>query len=770
MSIQPALAGETPILAPDKLGVSADHLARIDALVAAEIAAGNMPGCVVAVGRSGGLGFLQAYGRRQIEPVEEAMTVDTAFDLASLTKPIATATSVMILVERGQLRLRAPVADYIPEFGQNGKQQITLEQLLVHHSGLVPDNPLADYEHGAERAWERIFALEPQQPPGTKFVYSDVNFLVLGEVVHRITGDSLAEFASSNIFQPLGMASTTFLPGDDLARQAAPTEKRDGQWLRGEVHDPRSALLGGIAGHAGLFSTAGDLAVYAQTLLRGARPGHEPPRIMSRATLAEMVRARALGDDFRGLGWDLRSRFSSNRGELLSSSAFGHGGFTGTSLWIDPELDLFVIFLSNRLHPDGAGSVNPLAGTIGTIAAASLAQPSPEVVDSAARRVAREPAVAVLNGVDVLEQQDFALLKGQRVGVITNHTGVNRRGERTIDLLNAAKDVDLVAVFSPEHGIAGILDEEGIGDARDEATSTPIFSLYGDSRRPSPDQLKNVDVLVFDIQDVGARFYTYMTTMAWAMEEAARHNKRFVVLDRPNPINGRDVSGPLLDAGRESFVGFHTLPVRHGMTAGELAKMYRAERRLDLELTVVPVAHWRRGMYFDATGLPWINPSPNMRRLTAAVLYPGLGLLEMTNISVGRGTDTPFEVIGAPWIDGRQLAQALNAAGLEGIGFVPMEFTPTASKFAGETCGGVSLVVTHRDAAEPVSVGLEIACALRRLYRDDWDMEGLDRLLCNRAVLESIRLGNGRSAVSQLIQPTIDAFRQRRREFLLYPE
>ncbi len=617
-------ATELPVVPPAELGLKGEQLERIDGLVAKDIEARKLPGCVVAIGRTGGIGFFKTYGRRQIKPTEEEMTLDTVFDMASLTKPTATATSIMILVERGLVRLRNPVAEYIPEFAENGKDQITIEQLLTHQSGLAPDNPLKDYEDGPERAWERVYALKPQQTPGTKFVYSDVNFMVLGEVIRRVTGYDVAEFAAANVFRPLGMNETMFRPGEVLARRAAPTEQRDGHWLRGEVHDPRSALLGGVAGHAGLFSTAADLAVYCDALLRGSRPGVESPGIMSRATLAEMIRPRNIHGDRRALGWDNLTSFSSNRGELFSRRAFGHGGFTGTAMWIDPELDLFVIFLSNRLHPDGQGYVNPLAGKIGTVAAAAIVGPNPlGGAPEAKTQVSARPAGEVHTGIDVLERTGFIPIKGRRVGLITNHTGVDSHGKRTIDLLHDAESVELVAIFSPEHGIAGALDHDGIADSRDEKTGVPILSLYGDSRRPSAEQLKDIDVLVFDIQDVGSRYYTYMATMNWAMEEAGKLHKRFVVLDRPNPIGGVAVEGPVRDDGRDSFVACHTLPLRHGLTAGELATMYRAERKLDVDLTVVRMENWRRGEYFDATGLTWINPSPNMRSLTEALLVPG---------------------------------------------------------------------------------------------------------------------------------------------------
>lgn len=382
------------------------------------------------------------------------------------------------------------------------------------------------------------------------------------------------------------------------------------------------------------------------------------------------------------------------------------------------------------------------------------------------------PAVSadgqVLTGIDVLEQEGFRSLEGRRIGLITNHTGVSRRGVSTVQTLHAAKNVELRALFSPEHGIQGALDTPTIGDAVDPETGLKIFSLYGKTRKPTADSLKDLDTLVFDIQDIGARFYTYISTMGNAMQAAAEHDMRFIVLDRPNPINGVDVAGPVLDDGSQSFVGYHTLPVRHGMTVGELATMFNSELKLDLDLHIVKSKGWRRRDFFDRTGLVWINPSPNMRSLTEALLYPGIGLLETTNLSVGRGTDTPFEVIGAPWLDGVALAQTLNQSGLPGVRFVPIRFTPDASKFAGEDCSGVNIVVTTRSQFRPVRTGLEMARQLRRLHPDDWNTANLNRLLGTRETLEALLEVQAVDEIEAMYEPELNRFRQRRSQFLLY--
>ncbi|BBO35303.1 exo-beta-N-acetylmuramidase NamZ domain-containing protein [Lacipirellula parvula] len=803
-----AAQAEIPVVPAASLGLNQAQLDRIDALVKEEIEAKRLPGCVVAIGRTGGIGFLKAYGDRRVEPSQEEMTVDTVFDMASLTKPIATATSVMILVEQGKVRLRNPVAEYIPEFAQNGKENITVEDLLVHRGGLIPDNALSDYEDGEEKAWERLFAL-PTDRPGKQFIYSDVGFLTLGKIVERASGKNVAEFAAENIFKPLGMKDSGYTPSKELSQRAATTEKRDDEWMRGEVHDPRAYLLNGVAGHAGLFSTAADLAIYCDAFLRGAsnKSSQElargddgksaahavPPFVMSRATLAEMLRPRDVAGNSRALGWDNKSAYSTNRGELLSSRAVGHGGFTGTAMWIDPELDLFVIFLSNRVHPKGDGLVNPLAGRIGSVAAAAIDGPNPTSVAVAAKTAVEEKAEGagdvrpalhaveatkvskakrpqVLTGIDVLARDGFKQLAGRKVGLITNHTGLDRDGRRTIDLLANAPGVKLVAIFSPEHGIAGKLDHDGITDARDEATGLKIHSLYGETRKPTAEQLKGIDTIVFDIQDIGCRFYTYESTMTWAMEAAGEHGLKYVVLDRPNPIGGVAMEGPLADGGRESFVGCHTVPLRHGLTVGELATMYRAEREIEVDLEVIKAENWRRGDYWDATGLTWVNQSPNMRSLTEAILYPGMGVWETTNVSVGRGTDTPFELIGAPWIDGQKLAAELNGAGLPGVRFTPIEFTPSDSKFKEQKCGGVNVAITNQAEFNAVAVGLELAATLRRLYPLDWQVKAADRLLINDEVYQAIVAGADRAELEALFADDLKEFGKRRQKFLLYGE
>ena len=783
---------------PSSAGVSSQKLQAIDSEVEKEIAQKRLPGAVVLVGRNGNVVWHKAYGARAVEPAREAMTTDTIFDVASLTKVVATATSIMILVERGKVRLSDPLSNYIPEIKGEGRERITIELLLTHRSGYAPDFDLRERWTSHAEAMKRL-ATEPlRSAPGARFVYSDIGFIALGEVVQRVSGLPLDEFARRNIFVPLGMRDTGFRPAAALRARIAPTEKRRGQmnylgdtsenagadadkWLRGEVHDPTSYRMDGVAGHAGLFSTANDLAAYAQMILNNG--AHRGRQIMSPLTVAEMTRPRLVNDNgwTRGLGWDINSSFSVNRGELFPLGSFGHTGFTGTSIWIDPASRMFVIFLSNRVHPDGKGDVGPLRGRVASIVAGSITDTA--VVERARAQVAGYYAevvkhqaefstaqafdAQVLNGIDVLERDGFKQLSGMRVGLVTNHTGRNRAGRATIDVLHKAPGVKLVALFSPEHGIRGLADEK-ISDSKDEQTGLPIYSLYGETRRPKPEQLKDLDAIVFDIQDIGARFYTYISTLGNVMEEAAKAGKPVFLLDRPNPINGVAVEGPVGDADKPSFTAYHPIPVRHGMTIGEMAQLFNQERKIGSDLRVIKMDGWQRAMWLDETNLTWVNPSPNMRSLAQATLYPGIGLLETTNVSVGRGTDTPFEIMGAPWMDGQKLAAYLNSRRIPGVRFVPVRFTPTSSVFKGETCSGINFIVIDRSRFRPVSNGIEIAAALRKLYPSDWKVDSYARLLVNADTLDRVKRGQTPEEIIRSWSPKLEEFRRVRAKVLIY--
>ena len=368
----------------------------------------------------------------------------------------------------------------------------------------------------------------------------------------------------------------------------------------------------------------------------------------------------------------------------------------------------------------------------------------------------------------MLARDSFALLRGSRVGLVTNHTGLTREGRPTIDALHTAPGVTLAALFGPEHGIRGEFDQPTVADSVDAQTGLPIYSLYGTRTQPSPEQLKDLDTLVFDIQDIGCRFYTYLSTLGNILEAADEYKKRIVVLDRPNPITGMHPEGPLADGDKLAFVAYHPVPIRHGLTFGELARLLHAEKQLSCPLEIIPNEGWRRGDWYDATGLLWTNPSPNMRRLSAAALYPGVGLLEMTNVSVGRGTDTPFEIFGAPYLDARELAAALNAENLPGVRFVPIEFTPNASVFAEELCRGVQIFLTNRDALDSVRVGLTLALTLRRYYQSDWKPEKLMTLLVNQQAYDDVMAGQSYTEIAVGWAEDLAAWEGRSAECRLY--
>lgn len=798
-----------PLANPATVSVSASQLARMDDVINKDIAERRLPGAVVLVARNGRVVSRKAYGSRAVEPAREPMTTDTIFDVASLTKVVATATSIMILVQRGKVRLSDSLSNYIPEIKGDGRERITIELLLTHRSGYAPDFDLKERWTGYDEAVKRLIKEQLRNAPGARFVYSDIGYIALGEVVHRVSGLSLDEFARRNIFVPLGMRDTGFNPVEKRNALIAPTEQRRGQlsylgdtpqsgapdadkWLRGNVHDPTAYRMNGVAGHAGLFSTADDLAVYCQMILNGG--SYRGVRILAPLAISEMTRPRLVTETggARGLGWDVNTSFTTNRGDLFPLGSFGHTGFTGTSIWIDPASRMFVIFLSNRVHPDGKGDVAALRGKVASIAAgavtdvASVARARRELThfyeqintDLARFTLSREQALAaainiggantnVLTGIDVLERDGFKQLAGMRVGLVTNHTGRNRAGRPTIDVLHKAAGVKLVALFSPEHGIRGLADEK-VSDSKDEQTGLPIYSLYGDTRRPKPEQLKDLDAVLFDIQDVGTRFYTYISTLGYVMEEAAKARVPVIVLDRPNPIGGIDVEGPVADPDKPSFTAYHTIPVRHGMTIGELAQLFNSQRKIGCDLRIIKMDAWRRTMWLDETNLTWVNPSPNMRSLTEATLYPGIGLLETTNVSVGRGTDTPFEVIGAPWIDGPQLASYLNNQQIPGVRFLPTRFTPESSVFKDESCGGVNVIITDRARFRPVITGLEIAVGLRKLYSSQWKIDSYSRLLVNSESLDRLKRGEPASEIARSWMTGLEEFRKARAAVLLY--
>jgi uncharacterized protein YbbC (DUF1343 family)/CubicO group peptidase (beta-lactamase class C family) len=750
---------------------------QLDATIQNAIAQGQIPGAVLIVGHDGKILYRKAYGNRELTPRVEPMTVDTIFDCASLTKVIATTASLMRLFDQGKFRLNDRITQYIPEF-QGGRSDITIRNLMTHFSGMRPDLTLKPEWSGYTTGIHLAEIDKPTGPPGVRFVYSDINFILLGELVRRLSGEPLEVYARDNIWRPLGMENTMFKPPETLWKRIAPTERigKTGECLRGVVHDDTARYMGGVAGHAGMFSTADDLAKFAEMMLRGGML--KGARLFSPLTVEKFTTPQSPPDQpiLRGLGWDIDSPLSGNRGDLLPLGSYGHTGFTGTSVWIDPVTDTFVILLTNSVHPTRRPVITPLRGKVATIAAAALGITAPGVnltgyndtqAGAGIHRTVDRTA-EVLTGLDVLEAEKFKPLAGKRIGLITNHTGLDRAGNRNIDLMRSA-GVNLTALFSPEHGFAGVEDHPGVADSVDKATGIKIFSLYGKTNRPTPEMLQGIDALVFDIQDIGSRFYTYITTMAFGMEAAAKAKIPYYVLDRPNPITGVHVEGPLINRTNLSFVGYYPIPLRHGMTMGEMATMFNAENHIGADLRIIRMQGWQRGDWFDATTFPWINPSPNMRSLNAALLYPGIGMLEYSrNYSVGRGTDAPFEQIGAAFINAPELAAYLNRRSIPGVRVYPTRFTPDSSNLKGLVAHGVRFVITGRDAFDSTRLGLEVAAALQKLYPGKMDFALNKRLIGDDLVIGELSGGEDPRLIQQKWQDGLDIFLKVREKYLLY--
>jgi SSS family transporter len=845
--------GETQTVTGEKHDFSG-----VSSLMDQAIGAKKLPGAVVLINHDGRTVFEQAYGDREIEPAVERMTEDTVFDMASLTKCLATATAVMQLYEAHKLQFDDPVAKYLPEFAANGKQAVTIRELLTHYSGLPEDISLKDEwglaapdkAEGIRRAMNA--ALE--STPGTHFKYSDINFITLGALVEKISGQTLDVYAQEHIFGPLGMTHTRYLPfakacglkdvyGSATALHAAlPTAEGvesaeascsgDGwdprAWipriaptaydnegtaatnpnfdrlLRGTVHDPTTRRMGGVAGHAGVFSTAGDVALFAQALLDrlAGRPSkfpleqstlklmtqpEQPSTAVTGATVFTADGKPTVGVAARGFGWDVNSAFSRPRGEVFPIGSFGHTGFTGTSLWMDPGSDTFVVILANAIHPRGAPPISVLRGQVASVVARALG-----LQEKAAAPVA---ASKTLTGIDVLEANHFEALElaakrhgsHLRMGLLTNQTGLDSEGRRTIDVLqHSLPEVELKTLFSPEHGILGVKDTTKIGNDVDPATQLPVIGLYGvkpEQRRPSLESLKNLDAVVIDLQDVGVRFYTYETVVGYFLEAAAQAHIEIILLDRPNPNGGVAVQGPVSDAGAESYNNYMPMPVRNGMTLGELALYFNSERRVPsitspnilvpvrAQLTVVPMQNWSRAQYFDETGLKWTNPSPNLRTPTAATLYPGVGLTEMTNISVGRGTDKPYEHIGAPYINGPELAAYLTARTIPGVTFAVTSFAVAEDSnhypFHGKTIPGIEFTVTDRSAFNSPELGIELLSALHHFY-PEFSLAKAAYLVTNVDTMQALTNKDDPRKIAAGWAADLATFEHQRQPYLLY--
>jgi len=721
------------------------RLLALEALVTQAIARGELPGCVISIGTHAGDVYTHAFGERTRG---EPMTVDTLFDLASLTKPLVTASSIAVLVERGLVQLDQPVARVLTELATPDKRRITVRQLLLHTSGLPGVGPLSQMEAGPLAALTRIAAMPLVSPPGRTFLYSDLGYIVLGELIAKLAGEPLDKFAAHSLFAPLRMRDTHYFVAQAEIARTAPTEVRDDAGIRGVVDDPRAYRLGGVAGNAGLFSTASDVARFARMLLRGGEL--DAARVLSERSVSDMLKPVRVGSVERTNGWDVSSSYALGRGSSLSRQAFGHGGYTGTSLWIDREQDLYVVVLSNRVHVGAHGTLHPLASSVADLAVHAL-------------RPGSEHGVRV--GIDVLHEEAYARVRGRKVVLLTHGAARDSAGVTTLERLASAPQVTLLSVLTPEHGLSGqhegkVLDQRYRG--------RPVFSLFGKTKRPSAQMLAGADMVVIDLVDVGTRFYTYMATVLATLELSGELDLPVLLLDRPDPIDGTHVEGPISEPAFASFVNYHPLPLRHGMSAGELARFLIAEKGLKTRLSVVRVEGLPRARWGAKASTRWYPPSPNLGSPEQALLYPAIGLIEGTNLSVGRGTARAFRVVGAPFLDGAKLVAALRPDELAGVRVVPTRFRPSVGPYAGKTVPGIELTIVDAERFSAARTGLGLIRALHSLFVPAWDTTRLALLVANRQALDGIARGLSTLEIEAGWSNELARFRERRSRVLLY--
>lgn len=744
--------------APEEAGFRPHGLDDLDRMLDRFVAEGAFPGGVIAVGHRGRLVHLHPFGRLAYGEDAAPVEADTIYDLASLTKVVATTTMAMILVDEGRLDLDRKVQDYLPLFKGPGKEAVTVRHLLTHRSGIDWWAPLYEELEGSKAYLERVQAMDLVFEPGAEYLYSDLGIILLGEILERVAGQPLEDFVQERVFRPLAMTDTVYRPGEDLLERVAPTEidAWRGRLVRGEVHDENAFALGGVAPHAGLFSTAGDLARFCQMLLNGGVLEHR--RIVSRATVELFTRRAGTDDSMRALGWDTKSPDKSSAGSFFSSRSFGHTGFTGTSIWIDPERELFVVLLTNRVHPTRDNQL--------------IREARPAVADAAVLALAEDGIVRV--GLDRIAAGEDLGLRGKRLGLIVHAASVAVDGRHAVDVLREA-GLDVVRLLTPEHGLSSrAAAGEEVASGADPVSGLPVVSLYGAHRKPLPEDLEGLDALVFDLQGGGVRFYTYVSTMMLALEAAAEAGLEFVVLDRPNPLGGERVEGPV-SAPRElvpaSFVNMAPGPMVHGLTLGEMARFVNRGLPKPARLQVVTMKGWERRMTWADTRRPWVPPSPNLRSSEAAIAYPGVCLLEATNVSPGRGTDAPFLVLGAPWLRPADIRVSVPGFELE-----PAQFTPVASpaapdpRYLDQECRGVRVSVTDPGSAHSYRLGVELLTALRKRPEFEWNEDGaaLTRLVGTTRLLEDLRTGLTAEQIVASDAAVHEAWRRERKPALLY--
>lgn len=713
------------------------HVALIKAL-----SRGKSPGAVAYVADLDTVFFYEAQGFRQLEPEAKPARKDTIYDLASLTKVVATTTAIFLLRNDGLLDLDQPVSEYVPI---PAFSQFTLRHLLTHTSGLPQVKPL--YEEAT--SLDEMAALFAEMPldaaPGTRRRYSDAGFMILGKVVELAAMDSLDAFCRKRIFGPLQMTQTSFRPPEAWAEQCAATERCPwrGRVILGEVHDENAYAVGGVAGHAGLFSTAGDLAKFCRALLRN--------EILPEETVTEMTRLnQAPCFPWQGLGWQLDPWGTGEGGYLPSRAAFGHTGWTGTSIWIDRETGLFVLLLSNSCHPSRETRDNGALRRTFHTAVSELFYPN---------------ATSAHTGLDRLVHEGFEPVRGKRIALLTNHAAIDQFGRHILDVFALATDTAIQFLYTPEHGLRGQL-EAGV-PVESETGPIPVISLYGEQKEPSPEQLDRIDLFVVDLQDIGARYYTYMATMQRCMAACANAGKPVLVLDRPNPLGGLLLEGPVA-TNTGPLVCCAPIPVRHGMTMGELALFFRdcVPHTDKLDLAVLQLDNWTPERLFSECSLSWIAPSPNIPTPETALLYVGMCLFEGTNLNEGRGTDTPFAAVGAPWLDANAILSRIQPEDRPGCSLEPIAYTPRSipgkaqnPRFCDLECTGIRIGIDKPRDVRAFTLAIALITAIRQVHPNEFVLDPyFDTLAGTNELGKLIREGRAAADI-------IAAFESALREF-----
>ncbi len=700
------------------------------------------PGAVACIGNLKEDLFLGAAGFRQLFPSSSPANKDTLYDLASVTKVIATTTAVMLLREEGLLDLDAPVSDYLPIPAFHG---FTPRHLLTHTAGLIAYQTFYKEASSLTEVLQRITQIPLENPVGLRHNYSDLGFMTLGKVVEVVAGDALDRFCRRRIFQPLGMNHTAYNPPESWKKSCAATE--DCAWRKriilGSVHDENAYAVGGVSGHAGLFSTAEDLSRFCRALLQG--------KILSAKTLTEMLTPdQVLCYPWQGLGWQLDPWSSGSSGFLASRAAFGHTGWTGTSLWLDRDTGLYVILLSNSCHPSREHRDTKTLRQVFHRNVCDAYYPRQSNVHS---------------GLDRLMWDNYTVLRKKRLGLLTNQAAVTEHGRFILDALALEPEVQVVRLFGPEHGLRGTAEAgEKVGD---EKSSIPVVSLYGNQQAPAQDQLKDLDLFVMDLPDVGSRYYTYIATMKECMAACAKAGVPMLVLDRPNPVGGTILEGPIA-AKFGSPVCCAPVPIRHGMTMGEMALFFKERffpgRKMDL--TISEVDNWPRERLFDECALPWSPPSPNLPTAETALAYVGTCLFEGVNLNEGRGTKTPFLCFGAPWLDAEAALAALDPRERAGFTLAPLTYTPRSipgkaktPRYMDESCRGIQLRVNQPHEARPFTLTVALLCAIYKKHRDRvvWE-KSFDTLAGGAGLREQIQRGASALEIVGTIAPVLAAF------------